>query len=494
MNPLRYVDDFLNGITMYRLLLYGLAAVAGVAVVFSLTGTLPYSWDALLASMAVLVTVCYVSNKLISIILEAATNTESALITGLILWCIMPPSTDPDKLAWLALTGLIAMASKYFISWRREHIFNPAAIAAAIMGLTGLISASWWIGSKSMLPAVLILGLLVTRKVRRFKMVGLFALISVVMIVWLGLGHSQGYLSLAEGAFTSWPLVFLGTIMLTEPSTMPPRPRLQLVYALIVALVFTSQLHYWRIFSTPEIALVVGNIFSYLVSPKYKLRLTLKEKIRLNKNSWEFVFTPDRKFGFLPGQYMEWTLPHRRPDARGNRRTFTIASSPTEKQVRLGVKTYKPSSTYKTALLNMQKGNSLIAGEIGGGFTFPADTHEKLLLVAGGIGITPFRSMLKYMIDTNENRDIVLLYVVSGRSDVVYQSVLEAAEKLGVHVVPIIGSKGATADNIRKFAPDFAQRKIMISGPNAMIRTWRNLLLDSGASTRHITTDYFPGY
>ena len=82
---------------------------------------------------------------------------------------------------------------------------------------------------------------------------------------------------------------------------------------------------------TPEIALVLGNIFSYIVSPKIKAMLTLVGRVKQTPNTYDFIFESDKKFSFLPGQYLEWTLGHDNTDDRGNRRYFTIASSPTEK-------------------------------------------------------------------------------------------------------------------------------------------------------------------
>ncbi len=97
-------------------------------------------------------------------------------------------------------------------------------------------------------------------------------------------------------------------------------------------------IHIGSIYSTPELALLVGNVFSALVNPKGKVILTLKENKQISDTTSEFIFSSNRTLPFLPRQYMEWTLPHEKTDSRGDRRYFTIASSPTEKDIRLGVK------------------------------------------------------------------------------------------------------------------------------------------------------------
>ena len=77
----------------------------------------------------------------------------------------------------------------------------------------------------------------------------------------------------------------------------------------------------------------------------------------------------------------------------------------------------------------------MIAGQIAGDFTLPDDPEQKLVFIAGGIGITPFRSMLKYLLDTNQRRDIVLLYANKTANEIAYKDILsEAQTKLGIQV------------------------------------------------------------
>jgi len=85
----------------------------------------------------------------------------------------------------------------------------------------------------------------------------------------------------------------------------PPTKKLQIIYGAIIGFLFTPYLHIGGVYSSPELALVIGNLFSYLVSPKYKLFLRLKKKIQITPEIIDFVFVPDKKFNFAPGQYME---------------------------------------------------------------------------------------------------------------------------------------------------------------------------------------------
>jgi glycine betaine catabolism B len=499
MNPLRIIDDWLNGVTMYRLLLYGLGVLAGVSLLFALTGQLSLPVPAALLSLGIVLTVCYVANRVLGRTWQAATNSESSLITALILFFILPPATDWRRAVAIGLAGLLAMASKYMLARHRKHIFNPAAAGAVLVGLLGVVHATWWIGSPVLLLPSAVLGLLVVRKIRRIQMFVSFAAAALLMILL----RDQMSASVLSQAFTSWPLVFMGTIMLTEPSTSPPHFRQQMLYGALVGGVFTLQLRLGPVASTPEIALVLGNVLAYVWSPKFKVRLRLKATTQLAPQVYDVAFEPDRTFTFQPGQYMEWTLPHAHADARGNRRTFTIASSPTEALVHVGVKTYNPSSTFKKAFLALRPGDHVVAGQIAGDFTLPPDARQKLAFVAGGIGITPFRSMAQYLIDTKQQRDIVLIYIVSRPEELSYGEVWKRAEAAGVRLVPVLAAKKIpqhwhgrtgylTKEMLAETVPDLRQRHCYLSGPSAMVDHYAGVLRAAGA--RRIVTDHFSGY
>ena len=222
MNPLRAIDDYLNGITMYRLVLYGLATVAAVAVFFGFDGQLAYSGWELIASLGVVLTLGYGINKLLARVWNAQTNAESSLITSLILFFIMAPPVSVTRTSALVIAILVAMASKYILATSRKHIFNPAAIAAIIVGLTGLGHASWWVATPTLLPFTTLLGLLVIRKIRRVQLFALFAATALIVMTTIGLLQGNDVGLILRQAFTSWPLIFMGTIMLTEPYYASP--------------------------------------------------------------------------------------------------------------------------------------------------------------------------------------------------------------------------------------------------------------------------------
>jgi ferredoxin-NADP reductase len=504
---LTFFDRYLDGITMYKVVLYGLLLLAGIAILFGFLGLLPFKGYQYSISLVILLIVCWGSNYIVAKLYNVPTNSESALITGAILFFLLSPFEDIDQMFMYTLAAVISMASKYVLAFHRKHIFNPAAFAAFVLGLLGNPLVSWWIGSLVMLPFVTLLGIAVLRKTRRFQMFFVFVVAAILSTSIPNVFKGYAVVDVFTQIFTSWPIVFFGTIMLTEPLTTPPTKMLRLYYGGIVGLLFGLQFHIGPLFATPELALLLGNIYSYIVSSKQKLLLTLQDKKAIAKEMYEFVFVPKDNFSYRAGQYMEWTLPHNSVDSRGNRRYFTVASSPTEDMLKLGVKIQQNGSSFKRALVSLTSKQTVLAGQLAGDFTLPKDNSQKLVFLAGGIGITPFRSMIKYLIDKQEKRDIILFYSNKSADEIVYKDVFdEADKKLGIKTIytltdiqniPISwkGNKGRIdAAMIQTYLPDYKERMFYISGPHPMVTSYQDILKDLGIPASHVIIDYFPGF
>jgi len=500
------IDYVLDRISMYRLVLYVLVAMVVVATILAYFKLLSFSPFALLASTAFLILMCWAMNTVFAYVFKVPTNIESATITALILALIIDPAHSAVTFQFLGWAAILAMASKYILAINKKHLFNPAAIAVVITSFVLRESASWWIGTASMLPIVLLGGLLIVRKIRQEAMMWSFFAAVLVSICVFSIVQRQDILAEVKQLFLQSPLFFFAFIMLTEPLTAPPTKNLRRLYGLLTGILFLPQLHLGTIYATPELALVVGNVFSYMVSPKQKVVLKLKRKSRVASNIVDFVFKSSQKLAFQPGQYMEFTLAHLQTDSRGNRRYFTLASSPTENDVLLGIRFYEHSSSFKKALYKVNNRTQLIAAQIAGDFTLPANPEQKLVFLAGGIGITPFRSMVKYLLDTQQWRDIVLIYVNKTADEIVYSDVFSAAAaKLGVKTFYTLTDATALPRNWRGFVgrvneqmllktvPDYQERTYYISGPPEMVRASEQVLKVMGVTNAQIKKDFFPG-
>lgn len=501
------IDNFLNSITMYRLVLYYLLALIFIAVVFSFFGLLSFSPLAIIASMVFLTSVCYVTNKVFAFVFEAPTNVESVYITALILTLIIPPLTRIPDVAFLGWVAVLATASKYILAIYRKHVFNPVAVAVIITAFALNQSAIWWVGTAIMMPFVLLGGFLVVRKIRRADLVFSFLITAILVITAFTFARGGDvFLNLEKTIFSS-PILFFACVMLTEPLTTPPTRKLQIFYGIFVGFLFAPQMHLGPIYSTPELSLFLGNIASYLVSPKQKFLLRLKEKIQIAPGMIDFLFVPDKKMIYKPGQYLEWTLQHPNTDSRGSRRYLTIASSPTEETLRIGVRFYEQSSSYKKSLAQIDEKIPIVASQLSGDFVLKDNPLQKYVFIAGGIGITPFRSIIKFLVDTKQKRDIVLFYSNKDVSEIVYKDVFDQASlQLGIktiytltdleHIPPDwIGKRGRLdANMILGEVPDFQERLFYLSGPHAMVKGYESLLHQMGVKNNQIIVDYFPGF
>lgn len=492
---------------MYRLLLYYLTILVIVAALFSLFGLLSFSFIPFVISVCFLLTVSLIVNEVFAGVFTAQTNVESVYISALILSLIISPAHNLHDLIFLGWAATLTMASKYILAIEKKHVFNPVAIALVIISFALGNSATWWVATLPMLPIVLIGGLLLVKKIQRTDLFFSFLASAFIVTIAFSLFNGTIALSVVQKIFIDSPIIFFACVMLTEPLTTPPTARLRIWYGLLVGILFAPQIHIGPVYSTPELALVIGNIFSYIVSPKEKLLLTLKEKILIGQNQYDYVFATDKRFSFIPGQYMEWTLGHAHPDDRGNRRYFTLSSSPTEQTVRVGIRFNDPPSSFKKMLRGMGTGDQIIAGYRSGDFILPRDPAQKLVFIAGGIGITPYRSIIKYLLDSNQQRDIVLMYSNKTAPEICYRDIFDEAQKhLGMktlyaltdrqhvpagwsgHVGRIDGSVIAAE------IPDYKERLFYVSGPNALVDGFRKVLAGMGIHKNRIKTDFFPGF
>jgi len=480
---------------MYKLVFYGLLVLLGIACFLSLFNKLSFDIYSLVFTASFITFFSWIANKVFASFFKAVTNFESVYISALILSLIVQPTRNFADLLPLFVLAILSQGSKYILAVNKKHFFNPAAFALCISPFLMNLGPSWWVGNPYMVIPTFLLGLLIVRKIQRWDLVlSFFVTFSLMILFTSFLKDDLSFTRIVFGNFLS---IFFAFIMLTEPQTTPPKRTLRILYGGLVGLIFGSNLHFGPLYTTPEMSLVLGNIFSYIVSPKEKLLLFLKEKIKLTPNIYDLVFKVDKKANFLPGQYMEWTLAGKEKiDIRGNRRYFTLASSPLEDNLRIGVRFSDPGSSFKRQLLSMKTGDKILAGSLSGEFTLPKDKNKKLVFIAGGIGITPFRSMVKYLLDTNEKRDIVLFYSVKTQADAVYKDIFKKAENLGVKsLIWETDKQGVITEKwISQEIPDYRKRQFYLSGPHSMVDSFKETLEKMGVSNNKIKIDFFPGY
>ncbi|MDB5170226.1 MAG: oxidoreductase [Candidatus Saccharibacteria bacterium] len=490
-NVVQTFDNISNRLTMYKSVLYGLLSLVVVADILAFLDIIGINPVGLIISAVTLGVSCYVANWIFARLFHATENSESWLITALILACILNPRVSWSFVLLAALCGAIAMASKYLITWRHSHILNPAATGAFVVSVTGLLSANWWIATPNLLPVTIVLALLVLRKQRKFTVFFVFAATALVTMLLVNIGQGQATTDVLRNAFLSWPIVFLGSVMLTEPTTLPSDRYYQLLVAVVVGGIFASQLHFGPVHAAPHTALLIGNLLAAVLVPPFGALLRLTKVSAPAPDTMELVFDKPKGLRFIAGQYMEWTLGHKNADVRGNRRTFSIASAPAEDNIRLTVRTFEKGSSFKRALSQLKPGSKLRIANISGQFILPP-TKQKLLLIAGGIGITPFRSMIAQLVATKQHRDIALVYLATTEQHFVYKDLFKQATALGVKTTYVIDRMND--EGLRAAVPDLRERQVMVSGPSGMVNHYSQVLRSMGVKRSAIHKDHFSGY
>jgi ferredoxin-NADP reductase/Na+-translocating ferredoxin:NAD+ oxidoreductase RnfD subunit len=499
------LQNFIDATTMYRVVLYALLGLTATSLLFGIMGIIPQTFLEQVRSLVVVLLVAFVVNEMCARLWRAHTNYESVAITALIVFFLVSPARDLYMLHVIALAVIIAMVSKYLLAWRGQHCANPAAIGILALSLAGYYESTWWIGAPPLFVPLVMLGAMVVYKIRKWEMVLSFLGVAFVVFLyeeWQFFGTLEGW----SMFFISYPALFLAFFMLTEPFTTPPTKKLQAVYGALVGFVSSTTLLQPLVKMSPELALVIGNGVMYPFTLKRKLFLKYISRTEIAPHTYEYVFEKPTGLHFKAGQYLEWMLPHRGADKRGVRRYFTIASSPTESVIRLALKIPVSGSSYKAALTRMQSGDTLIASQLAGDFLLPTDPAKKIGMIAGGIGVTPFRSHVQYMLDTPEARhDSIIFYCVPKLADGAYRDVfVQAAVELPLRLVTVVDDPAVTLDSgveqgfideamLKRNAPDYRERTWYISGPPRMVDAYTALLVRAGVPRRQIVRDFFPG-
>lgn len=497
------IDALTGRVSMYRLATITLAIVLAQAVLFAFLDVIGPDPYAILGTLGVVIVATLGANEIAARLARVVPHRESSVITALIVTCIVQPSITTPGLLAAAGAGVLAALSKYLVVWRGRHLLNPAATGVWVAGLIGYGVGQgvgfWWVATPALLPAVAVGALLLLDRTRRLDVGLVFVLLTIVIIGARLVVTGTAPLGAVTTVLQLFPVVFLAGFMLSEPLTLPPRRWQQWLTAAVTAVAFSIPFGFGPIYTSPELALIVGNVVAFAVSRRGGVSLRLIERAALSDHATEYRFEPSRRLAFEAGQYLELHLPHR-ADIRGTRRTFSIASAPESAaavgggdaepgpRVAIGLRTPEGGSSFKAALAQLEPGTRVAVTQVAGDFLLPKDAAVPLLMVAGGIGITPFASQLASLAARGEQRDIVLVVISSNPGEVLYRDVIEAAGARLVELAP----DQLTPDALRELVPDLATRRGYVSGAPSVVAAARTALRRAGV--RRVATDYFAGY
>jgi ferredoxin-NADP reductase len=221
------------------------------------------------------------------------------------------------------------------------------------------------------------------------------------------------------------------------------------------------------------------------------MKLTLIEKKEIADQIFSFIFKADIKLKWKAGQYLIYSLEHKNKDLRGKMRFFTISASPFENYPTITTKIAKTSSSFKKTLSNLKIGDEILAKGPDGDFVIK-NANKKYIFIAGGIGITPFISIIRQLNFGKNKINVTLLYC-GKNDDLPFRNELEKISKNHKEFrIKYFINKRVDKNALQKFVN--IQNIFYVSGPDPMVEAMQKLLIELGISKENIKEDYFSGY
>jgi ferredoxin-NADP reductase len=234
------------------------------------------------------------------------------------------------------------------------------------------------------------------------------------------------------------------------------------------------------------------------------VRATVAETREVAKGTLLVLFSVEDYPDYRPGAYFWVELPDRgHDDEKGLRRHISLVTSPTEKGV-VGLATRLRDTAFKRTLAELEVGDEVQVEEPKGSFLLPEDASAEYVFVAGGIGITVFRSMLRSIADTGAPYRVTLVYSNRDRESSAFLDELEELEARidGLRVVLTMtdepGWEGETrrldADVLGELVGGLEGKTFLVAGPPAMAEAVSESLRAAGLPDERVLADSFSGY
>lgn len=211
-------------------------------------------------------------------------------------------------------------------------------------------------------------------------------------------------------------------------------------------------------------------------------------------------------FPYQAGQFFRLTLRDVANDPRGPWRFFSNSSSPTEKDIFMTT-TRISQSPFKQRLKSLAHGELVTVSGPFGKFVL-GDESKPYVFLGGGVGVTPFRSILKDVTDRKLPHKITLLYSSKTPKDIVFKNDLDqiAKDNPNVNIVYTItrpdesavswqGKTGRIDGNmIHECTTDILNTMFYVCGPPSLVMALSDIVKALGIPTENLKTELFTGY
>ena len=237
--------------------------------------------------------------------------------------------------------------------------------------------------------------------------------------------------------------------------------------------------------------------------------LPFVKKEQLTHDCYTFFFQRNgTERPFVPGQYYEMKLPHNNMDERGDSRVFTISSSPTDTEF-ITITTRIIQSSFKLCLASLKPAEIVQFDGPWDDLNFDEKDTTPHVFLAGGIGVTPYHSIVKYCMEKKIKTPMTLFVSWKNKEEMIFDEIFRNAnrhidnfsyvpaltEEKGLDINNWDGEIGRIDENmIKKYVPSVLDAKYFFSGPPVFVSTLKQMVKGMGVPYDKIITEEFEGY
>lgn len=222
------------------------------------------------------------------------------------------------------------------------------------------------------------------------------------------------------------------------------------------------------------------------------MKMTFLSKNQEVKDVYSFLFKPEQPISWQAGQYMHYVLELPHPDDKGPERWFTISTAPFENDIRITTRLDNlPVSSFKQYLMDLRPGDQIEGDGPKGNFVIQ-DTAAHHVMIAGGIGITPYRAMFAQLAHDKQPANTTLLYANRDELFVFDDELASFAQSDETLKIVKFVDKRIGQDDLKPLLSD--DTFFYLSGPKGLVEAYEQMLPTMGVAKEKIVTDYFPGY
>lgn len=207
-------------------------------------------------------------------------------------------------------------------------------------------------------------------------------------------------------------------------------------------------------------------------------------------------------FSFVPGQFLTFSA---EVEGKIIGRSYTIASAPSRSSyIEITVKREEEGEFSRVLHDHVSVGATLLVRGPAGHFTFDGGNADSIVLIAGGVGITPMMCVIRYLTDISWPGEIFLVYAARNTEEIIYREELEYLQRRyqGLHVIAAVAERSPgtswmglegqiTKDILARSIPDIAKRRVHLCGPPGMMAAIRPILAELAVPEDQIKTEAF---